>query len=200
MNKKSKKASILALLLCISISSFAVPSVKSSNDSISSPDSIPHKEKNLRFSILGGPGYTPDYGFLVGGAALFTFRTNKNDTTLQRSVLPFSFGLTFAKPIGINMMLKPQMFFNGDKWRLFGQYVYKNTNDNYYGIGYSTNKHIDRGEQTKYFSSLIQINPVFLFRIAKTPFYVGPMVDFIKEHIKDPGSYIVKDPLFIKQD
>ena len=59
-----------------------------------------NKEKNMRFSILGGPGYTPDYGVLVGGSTLFTFSTHPEDKNLQRSVLPFAFGLTFAKQIG----------------------------------------------------------------------------------------------------
>ena len=79
-----------------------------------------HNEKNLKFSILGGPGYTPDYGVLIGGAALFTFRTVESDMNLQRSVVPLSFGLTFAKPLGVNVMVKPQVFFKDDRIRLFG--------------------------------------------------------------------------------
>lgn len=165
-------------------------------------DSLSHqkKEKNLRFSILGGPGYTPDFGFLIGGSALFTFQTYPSDTTLQRSVMPLSFGLTFAKPLGVNVMVKPQIFFKEDKMRLFGTFLYKNTNDNYYGIGYKTNKAVERGpEYTQFTSSAIQINPIFMFRIPKSHFFVGPMFDFITEKITKPGLYVKDDPLYLKQ-
>ena len=164
-------------------------------------DSIATKpNKNLRFSILGGPGYTPDFGFLVGGSALFTFNTNPSDTTLQRSVMPLSFGLTFAKPLGINVMVKPQIFFKEDKMRLFGTFLYKNTNDNYYGVGYKTNKSIERGpEYTQFTASAVQVNPIFMFRIPQTHFFIGPMYDFISEKISDPGKYVLEDPLYLKQ-
>ena len=37
--------------------------------------------RNLHYNILGGPSYTPDFGLLVGGSALMTFRMNPSDTT-----------------------------------------------------------------------------------------------------------------------
>ena len=43
-------------------------------------------KRNLHYNILGGPSYTPDFGFLVGGSALMTFRMNPSDTTQIRSV------------------------------------------------------------------------------------------------------------------
>lgn len=188
----------ITTLLCIGGSILSVQSVWGSvpSDSITAH---PSKDKNLKFSILGGPGYTPDYGFLVGGAALFTFRTVPSDSTLQRSVMPFSFGLTFAKPLGINLMVKPQLFFKEDKIRLFGSFVYKNTNDNYYGIGYSRNKEVERGDNTKYTTSAFQINPILMFRLKESDFFVGPMVDYIEEKITDPGITVRQDPLYLHQ-
>ena len=38
-------------------------------------------KRNLHYNILGGPSYTPDFGLLVGGSALMTFRMNPSDTT-----------------------------------------------------------------------------------------------------------------------
>jgi hypothetical protein len=155
---------------------------------------------NLRFSILGGPGYTPDFGVLVGGSALLTFSTDPSDPALQRSVLPISFGLTFAKPLGVNLMVKPQVFFEGDRVRLFGTYVYKNTNDNYYGVGYGTARHVERGEgSTQYTASSIQVNPVVQLRVGESDFFVGPLYDFITERVSKPGKYVVADPLYTKQ-
>ena len=50
-------------------------------------DSI-RANKRIWWSILGGPSYTPEASFGVGGAVLASFRLNKNDTISQRSFLP----------------------------------------------------------------------------------------------------------------
>ena len=50
-------------------------------------DSI-RAHKNIWWSVLGGPSYTPEASFGVGGAVLASFRMNKQDTISQRSFLP----------------------------------------------------------------------------------------------------------------
>lgn len=42
-------------------------------------------KRNLHYNILGGPSYTPDFGLLIGGGALMTFRMNPSN-------LPTTFG------------------------------------------------------------------------------------------------------------
>lgn len=66
-------------------------------------------KRNLHYNILGGPSYTPDFGVLVGGSALMTFRMNPSDTTQRRSVVPVAIALMFKG--GLNLMTKPQLFF-----------------------------------------------------------------------------------------
>ena len=75
--------------------------------------------RNLHYNILGGPSYTPDFGLLVGGSALMTFRMNPSDTTQRRSVVPMAIALMFKG--GLNLMTKPQLFFKGDRFRIFGR-------------------------------------------------------------------------------
>lgn len=152
--------------------------------------------RNLHYNILGGPSYTPDFGFLIGGSALMTFRTNPNDTTLQRSVLPIAVALMFEG--GLNLSTKPQLFFKDDRFRIFGVFAYKNTIENYYGIGYSTNKDYPRGEETsEYRYSGIQINPWFLFRLGKSNFFAGPQIDFNYDKITSPAKGMINDPLYL---
>ena len=43
-------------------------------------------KRNLHYNILGGPSYTPDFGFLVGGSALMTFRMNPSAQRLLESI------------------------------------------------------------------------------------------------------------------
>ena len=80
-------------------------------------------KRNLHYNILGGPSYTPDFGLLIGGSALMTFRMNPSDTTQQRSVVPMAIALMFEG--GLNLFTKPQLFFKGDRFRIFGTFSYK---------------------------------------------------------------------------
>lgn len=142
-------------------------------------------KRNLHYNILGGPSYTPDFGLLVGGSALMTFRMNPSDTTQRRSIVPMAIALMFKG--GLNLMTKPQLFFKGDRFRIFGTFSYKNTIENFYGIGYSTNKDYPRGEDTsEYRYSGIQVNPWFLFRLGKSNFFAGPQIDLIMIRSRNP--------------
>ena len=94
--------------------------------------------RNLHYNILGGPSYTPDFGAVLGGSALLTFRMDPSDSTQLRSVVPMAIAFMFKG--GINLFSKPQLFFRGDRFRIFGKFSYKNTEENFYGLGYKTNK------------------------------------------------------------
>lgn len=187
---------ILFSLLLVGFST-SVFAQENNNDSIVTPAK---KEKNLKFSILGGPGYTPDFGFVIGGSTLLTFRTNPQDTAMLRSVLPVAFGLTFGEGVGINFTLRPQLFFKGDRFRIMGQYIYKNTGDNYYGVGYVNNGNLHRSDSTTlYYSSMLQVNPVILFRLKDSHFFAGPNIDMVYDKITKPSQGVINDPYYRKQ-
>ncbi|MBQ8673121.1 MAG: BamA/TamA family outer membrane protein [Bacteroides sp.] len=151
--------------------------------------------RNLHYNILGGPSYTPDFGAVLGGSALMTFRMNPSDTTQQRSVVPMAVAFMFEG--GINFFTKPQLFFKGDKFRIFGKFSYKNTRENFYGIGYDTNKHYLRSDSTsEYRYSGVQLNPWFLFRLGKSNFFAGPQVDINYDRFRSPAKYLVEEPSY----
>lgn len=176
-------------------------------DSVSKADSTPTLSKrelrrqrvakrNLHYNILGGPSYTPDFGLLVGGSALLTFRMNPSDTTQLRSVIPMSLAVMLKG--GVSIMAKPQLFFKGDRFRIFGTFLYKNSLDNFYGIGYSTNKNYPRGEESsEYRYNGIQVNPWFLFRMGKSDFFVGPQVDLNYDKITKPAPMMVQNASYL---
>lgn len=146
--------------------------------------------RNFHYNILGGPSYTPDFGALIGGSALMTFRMNPSDTTQLRSVLPVAIALMFKG--GVNLMAKPQLFFKDDRFRIFGKFVYKNTQENMYSIGYSTNKDYIRSDSTsEYRYSGIQFNPWFLFRLGRSNFFAGPQIDINYDDITEPAKHLV---------
>ena len=139
-----------AILLCL-ISLIAITGFSQVNETPSDTTTVPQRQltkkelhqqkvakRNLHYNILGGPSFSPDFGLLVGGSALMTFRMDPKDTTMRRSVLPVAMAFMFKG--GLNIMVKPQLFFKNDRFRIFGQFSYKNTQENFYGIGYDTNK------------------------------------------------------------
>ena len=154
-------------------------------------------KRNLHYNILGGPSYTPDFGFLIGGSALMTFRINPSDTTQQRSVVPMAIAFMFNG--GLNLFSKPQLFFKGDRFRIFGQFSYKNTQENFYGIGYTTNKDYVRSDTTsQYRYSGMQINPWFLFRLGESNFFAGPQIDINYDKMSKLAKYLVDQPSYIE--
>lgn len=147
--------------------------------------------RNLHYNILGGPGYTPDFGGLIGGSALMTFRMNPSDTTQLRSVVPLALAYVFKG--GINVMVKPQLFFKGDRFRIFGKFFYKSTDDNFYGLGYTTNRDYERSDSTSHYrSNAVQLNPWFLFRLGESNFFAGPQVDVSYDKMSDPAPELYR--------
>lgn len=147
-------------------------------------------QRNFHYNILGGPSYTPDFGFLIGGSALMTFRMNPQDTTMRRSVIPMALAFMFEGG-GLNLMVKPQLFFKDDKFRIFGVLNYKNTRENFYGIGYNTNKNYERSDSTsQYRYSGFQVNPWFLFRMGKSNIFFGPQIDISYDKLSEPAKHL----------
>ena len=86
-------------------------------------DSI-RANKRIWWSILGGPSYTPEASFGVGGAVLASFRLNKNDTISQRSFIPAGFNITLN---GTFVFAGAgTLFFNENRFRIYISYGYRN--------------------------------------------------------------------------
>ncbi len=152
--------------------------------------------RNFHYNILGGPSYSPDFGLLIGGSALMTFSMAPKDTTLKRSVVPAA--LAFMFDGGINIFSKPQLFFKHDRFRIFGKFSYKNTVENYYDIGYTTNKNYIRSDSTsQYRYSGVQINPWFLFRLGNSDFFAGPQIDINYDHFTQPAKVLTTNESYL---
>ncbi len=153
-------------------------------------------QRNFHYNILGGPSYTPDFGVLLGGSALMTFRMVPADTLLKRSVIPVNIALLFEG--GLNVFSKPQLFFKDDRFRIFGVYSYKNAEDNFYGVGYSTNRDYVRSDSTsQYRYSGAQFNPWFLIKLGRSNFFAGPQIDLSYDKMYDPSKYLTTQPDYV---
>ncbi|WP_044221078.1 BamA/TamA family outer membrane protein [Flammeovirga pacifica] len=155
------------------------------------------KEKNLRFSALGGPAYSPDYGVLVGGSMLFTFKTNPLDIDLRKSIVPVTFSIMEA---GYDVKIHPQLFLKGGDIRVFSDYEYLNNYEHYYGVGYDDNRTIVRGDETtRYFQNTVIIRNDVLFRIQDSPFFIGPSLDYTDRELTDVAAGIRDDFIYFHQ-
>lgn len=154
-------------------------------------------KRNLRFSILAGPGYSPDFGVLLGGSMLFTFRFDPSDTTINRSVVPLAFAITGSG--SINASSKSQLFFPGDRFRINSIFSYSFAKNNYHGVGYESNRSIPRSPETsEYDEKGFQINPTFGFRIGETPCFLGPVLDVNYRNVLNPADLMKKDRDYIE--
>lgn len=158
-------------------------------------DSV-RNSRNFRWSVLGGPGYTPDFGVLLGVSGLFTLKMNPQDTLQKRSVIPINLAILLSG--GVNTAVRPQLFFKEDKFRIFGTLSLKNSYDNYYGVGFDTNKEVERGkETTRFYASGFQINPTFYFRMGASNFFMGPWIDLYQDNWKSVADGIQADPHYL---
>ena len=158
-------------------------------------DSIRAK-KRIWWSILGGPSYTPEASFGVGGAVMASFRLDKNDTISQRSFIPAGFNITLN---GTFVFAGAgTLFFNENRFRIYINYSYRNEPSHYFGKGYETIEHIERSDSTtKFHKSAFQLYPRFVWEV-KPHLYAGPLFDINFSKSSDINPVMAADPYFSK--
>lgn len=158
-------------------------------------DSI-RAHKNVWWSVLGGPSYTPEASFGVGGAVLASFRFNKNDTLSQRSFLPA--GLNLSVNGTIVVAGAGTFFFNENKFRIYVNYGYRNEPAHYYGVGFDKAEQTNRSDSTTLFHrSYFQLYPRFVWEIRPN-FYLGTLFDVNFTKVSDVNPVMEADPYFMK--
>ncbi len=158
-------------------------------------DSI-RKTKNIWWSALGGPSYTPESSLGIGGAVLASFRFHKNDTLTSRSFIPA--GVNFSINGTIIVAGAGTLFFNQDRFRIYVNYGFRNEPAHYYGKGYETIDHVERSDSTtKYKRTYFQFYPRFVWEI-KPHVYAGTLFDLNLTNAKDINPVMAADPYFQK--
>ena len=156
-------------------------------------DSI-RAHKNVWWSVLGGPSYTPEASFGVGGAVLASFRMNKQDTISQRSFLPAGLNLSINGTIVVAGA--GTFFFNENRFRIYMNYGYRNEPSHYYGKGFEKAETIERGDSTtRFHRSYFQLYPRFVWEI-RPHFYLGGLFDLNYTKVSDVNPVMEEDPYF----
>ena len=156
-------------------------------------DSI-RAHKNIWWSVLGGPSYTPEASFGVGGAVLASFRMNKQDTISQRSFLPAGLNLSINGTIVVAGA--GTFFFNENRFRIYMNYGYRNEPSHYYGKGFEKAENLERGDSTtRFHRSYFQLYPRFVWEV-RPHFYLGGLFDLNYTMVSDVNPVMEEDPYF----
>ncbi|MFI3267619.1 MAG: BamA/TamA family outer membrane protein [Rikenellaceae bacterium] len=151
--------------------------------------------KKVWLSVLGGPSYTPEASFGVGGALLASFKMDKNDSISYRSFLPIGFNLSLNGTVVVAGA--GTFFFNENKFRIYSNYGYRNEPSHYYGKGFEKAETTERSDTTtKYKKESIIFNPSFVWMV-KSNFYIGTLFDLNYSKLTDINPVMAQDEYFL---
>lgn len=98
------------------------------------------------FTPFIAPAFSPELGFLISGGGLYSFKVQKENPILERSSLPFAFGVSSNGSIQFNGRLT--LYGKNDKTRASGDLWFKDMPDNYYGVGYDNGRNTELSDST----------------------------------------------------
>jgi len=144
---------------------------------------------------LAGPAYTPELGFTLAGGIMISYKTNPDDSLIQRSSTPVMFGVSSTGAIFANA--KVTSFWLQDKLRIYADLVFKDMPDNYWGIGYDAAYYTPKSDTTTAYDRLWwQLNPKFLWQFKKHHF-LGLNLDLNYTHGSNPSAGVSSDPNYM---
>ena len=188
------------LFSCISINALAQKKmIDKITKSVIRMDSV-NKAKEARgapiLTPIIFPGYTPEAGFLLGAGGLLTFSTDKQDTSLKRSSLPFI--ITYSTNKFFFISLPMQTYWMRDRIRVSQDLWYKNQPDHYWGVGYENGSTVPQSDSTtRYMADMWQFAPYIGFEFIEN-MYVGIPFNLYSVNATDLNPLMEKDEYVIQ--
>lgn len=144
--------------------------------------------KNVDFSLIGGPAYSSDTKLSVGilGAMLYNTGHRDSVTSQSNATLYTVFSITGYYNIG----LKGVHFTPSDRWRGNYKLSFFSMPTYFWGIGYDV-AHFDENK-TKYLQLNAEVKASFDYQLFKNGF-LGPIIHFNYMKAKDADDYSLWD-------
>lgn len=143
------------------------------------------------FTPFIAPSYSPETGFLLSGGGLYTFTTDRADSSLLRSSVPFAFGISTTGARQASLF--GTIFFPQDRYRLIGELWYKDMPYHYWGVGYADGRaHEQSDSTTLYQRRWFRLYNKFLRRFADN-IYSGPILDIARTRAGDLNPLMEAD-------
>jgi hypothetical protein len=150
----------------------------------------------LMITPLAGPAYTPELGFTLAAGIMTSFKTNRQDSLIQRSSAPIMVGITSTGAYFLGT--KMSTFWLQDKMRIYADINFKNMPDNYWGVGYDEGRNTIKSDSTtKYVRTWVQLNPKVMWQFKKY-WFAGASIDFNYTKGSDACDSVTADPFYIE--
>ncbi|MGF1737393.1 BamA/TamA family outer membrane protein [Photobacterium satsumensis] len=152
------------------------------------------------FTFLGGPAYTPEQGILLAAGGLYSFKTERQQQSLQRSnVSLFVVGNYVDNQIGYGLRAKHNLFWDHNNIQFIGEWNAGVQSKHYWGIGYDKGQQFTLGDETKQTVLSNNYHGDLAFRIHGN-WFAGPSLAldyYSPQDDTDPASAI-DDPNYAK--
>ena len=143
-------------------------------------------------------GSVPEYGFGLGVGAAAIFKTDYSQPLLYTSKVPLTVRFGFTDPFSYTIACNPTLYFNSNKLKVAAQISYRQANEYYFGIGYSTNRRQEHSRGiTGYQSRRWEFSPEVQWRLGGSDVYMGLVGDLICDNVRHPGTFLQSDALYI---
>jgi hypothetical protein len=148
------------------------------------------------FSPIALPVYTPEMGYFIAGGGLLSFKTKKNNDYLTHSILPIMVGIDKNRNFYLSSNINT--YWLDDRLLLFIDGYYQNRTDNYWGIGNSNAKTVNKSDSTtQYKNKGIRFNPSLSFKLIKH-LYLGLKADVNKTTATNLSDLMLEDQAILK--
>lgn len=145
------------------------------------------------FSLLGGPAYTPEQGMLLAIGGLYSFKTDRYQTELQRSsVSAFIVGNYVDSQVGYGVRAKHNLYWDDNNISFKGEWNAGVQSKHYWGVGYDAAERDEQGDDTRYTAMTNNYSGALLKRIAGQ-WFAGLLLDINYIKITDEPSPLVQD-------
>lgn len=171
----------------------AINKKKARRDSIKA-DKV--EKGKLMMTPFAGAGVTPELGFSVAAGGVFSFKTNKKDTLIQRSSNTLS--VSYSTKNALVLFNRITTYWWDDRIRVNTDVWLKRMPDNYWGVGYDAGRYTPKGDSTTLYQRLWwQINPQFYYRLREN-LYIGLNVDLNRTVSSDENPKMKTDRNFLQ--
>ncbi|MCW8333375.1 BamA/TamA family outer membrane protein [Vibrio sp. SCSIO 43135] len=183
---------ICSLLFCFSTASHA------QEDPVLA--TTPAEKDNGLFSLLGGPAYMPETGFMlaIGGLYSFNAAPKDPDSTQRSSVTLVGVANEMDSGVGFGIRSKQKIFSKQNRFRYFGQLSMGKQSLYYFGTGYESGKNNGKDDQNLVDYDFITYNADLGAHLGNN-IYLGPILrlQYKKAIEESVSSTVAQDADFI---
>ncbi len=154
------------------------------------------KDGKLLFTPIVIPAYSPELGGLIALGGLVSFKTNRKDSLLKRSSLPFTFAYTTTGAIVASGIL--ESYWLKDKIRFNLNFDYKDMPDNYWGVGYESAFYKHKSDSTTFYNrKWWSFHPRILYQL-KPNYFIGLDIDYNSTKGSEESKVVLNDSIYME--